>query len=202
MEESRKGPVVFFGLRLYSLSFGIWKNTTSFLGISQSSYCVLIGASSSFRLLTWTCRSQQACKASFPYFFRLWYSVLWRPVASCAVWPPSERLSEVGKRWLHSWPNCKVLCRHLPGGLRKTTKTSVKITSLQAEISTRDPSRVWSRSANHSTTTFGACSCEYGIESWGSVKDGVFLGQPSCGKLTMKALREASCVWKLLLIVV
>jgi hypothetical protein len=186
MEESRKGPVVFFG--------GIWKNTTSFLGISQSSYCVLIGASSSFRLLTWTCRSQQACKASFPYFFRLWSSVLWRPVASCAVCPPSERLSEVGKRWLHSWPNCKVLCRHLPGGLRETP--------LQAEILTQDPSRVWSRSANHSTTTFGACSCEYVIESWGSLKDGAFLGQPSCGKLTMKALREASCVWKLLLIVV
>jgi hypothetical protein len=24
--------------------------------------------------------------------------------------------------WKRSWPNCKALFRHLPGGLRKTTK--------------------------------------------------------------------------------
>jgi hypothetical protein len=45
----------------------------------------------------------------------------------------------------------KVLSQHLPGGTEKTTKTSVRIAGIRADICTRDL-QLRSKNVNHSTT--------------------------------------------------
>jgi hypothetical protein len=60
-----------------------------------------------------------------------------------------------GFRGKRSWPNCKVLSRHSPGGTEENHKESLSRSRSPGQRIVPGTSRIWSRSANHSTTTFG-----------------------------------------------
>jgi hypothetical protein len=80
----------------------------------------------------------------FQWLFVRLYSVVWKGVWLMMNWKGCGR-----KR---SWPNLKVLYRNFHGGTGKTSTASVR-TESRFEFLT---SRMRSKSANHSTTTFRA----------------------------------------------